>query len=365
MIQKALLAIWVFSLLSGWAGAQQENPKRPPTSIPQPKIPTDLYITITGKIITDTPRQPDWTIQVRLEGISRELVAVAHTNGNGDFVFRGVKVERNQIYYLVVEEEGFEPIRQDLRERIELTRGGNVTLFLRTNPVTVGQQRKGDGFSNVVNYRQLQAEIPKKATEEYEKALKESSKGNYSKVIEHLEKALDLAPDFLEAHNKLGVQYAGLGRFQDAENSFTRTRELDPNGSRPLINLGSLYFQQGQMQSDAGQTEEAQDNFQKAADLLEEALRLQPLSATASYFLGATLYKIGSYERAESMLHRALELDEEMDDVRLMLLNVYTKQQRYDAAMEQLMSYLQKNPESPRRAALESLKEQIERALNR
>src|SRR5262249_37253475 len=145
--------------------------------------------------------------------------------------------------------------------------------------------------------------------DEYEKGLKESSKGNRAKAAESLERALKMAPDFYEAQHSLGIVYISLQKYDQAETAFLRARELSPKAAEPLFNLGTLYYQRGETQSDAGLSDEATATFKKAAEFLEESIRRNPLSSSAHWYLGAALYKIGSYDEAETTLKRALELD--------------------------------------------------------
>ena len=209
--------------------------------------------------------------------------------------------------------------------------------------------------------KQLQAKIPGKAVDEYKKALRESTAGNYGKAVERLERAVKLVGDYFEAQNNLGAQYLRLQRYREAEVAFERARDLNPGAAEPLVNLGTLYYQQGEIQADAGKAEEATDHFGKAVGFLEDAIRQNPLSASAHNTLGAALYKTASYERSESVLLRALELDSNLSEVQLMLVNVYAKQNRFDKALEQANLYLQKNPKGPQRPALEKIKEQLEK----
>jgi predicted Zn-dependent protease len=61
-------------------------------------------------------------------------------------------------------------------------------------------------------------------------------------------------------------------------------------------------------------------------------------------------------DRAEVALKKALELAPKMFQVRLMLANVYLKQQRYDNLMEQLDRYLAENPNGDQRPAVEEMR---------
>ena len=48
-----------------------------------------------------------------------------------------------------------------------------------------------------------------------------------------------------------------------------------------------------------------------------------------------------------------------------MLLNVYARQTRYEAALEQAVAFLEENPDSPQHPAIERVKSQLETALGR
>jgi len=63
-------------------------------------------------------------------------------------------------------------------------------------------------------------------------------------------------------------------------------------------------------------------------------------------------------------LQRAIELDDQMHEVRLMLVNVFMKQQRYQEVLDQLGAYVENNPDSPQVEAVMNMKGKIEKALN-
>jgi tetratricopeptide (TPR) repeat protein len=285
------------------------------------------------------------------------LLGLAYADSNGEFTFERSMLA--QTVYAIVKIEGFKPYRERIfNDFAGSSSSGFLTIFLeRESTVTVPRK---DGI--VVDLKQLRAKIPGRAVDEYEKALKESSKGNQAKAAEGLERAVKLAPDFYEAQYSLGIQYIGLEKYDQAETALLRARDLSPKAPEPLSNLGRLYYQRGESQSVAGLSEEATTTFKKAADALEESIRGNPLSSSAHAFLGAALYKMGSYDDAETTLKRALELDANEQNAQLMLVNVYTKSGRYDEALEQINIFLAKNPKSPQRATVEAIKEKIEKA---
>ena len=342
--------------------APQPAPRQPtPTPTPQPSPTQNQPLRIRGRIIADAHTTfPQ--LEVRIETDGGQPIGFAYTNSDGEFNYQGngsFGFEQN--IYVVVNLEGFKPYRERLNGIFGIGGfDGIVTIFLeRENTIKV----PGRNGSAVVDLKQLRAKIPGKAVDEYEKALKESTKGNYAKAVDGLQRAIKLAPDFYEAQHSLGIQYLAMQRYEDAENPLLKARDLSPKAAEPLINLGTLYYQRGESQADAGQKEKALADFQKAAELLDQSINRDPLSPSAHLYLGAALYKTGSYERAESVLKRGLELNPNLNDARLTLINVYTKQARLDEALEQVNLFLEKNPKAPQRPSLENIKKQIENVL--
>ena len=286
-------------------------------------------------------------------------MAYAYAGEGGDFEFPALNLDPFQLYNLIAEVEGFKPVRQTLNIGRETVFAPRITIFLEPDIADSDEDNK---VGSVISVKELTVKIPDKATDEYKKARKESAEGNYSKAVEHLERALKLAPDYYEARNSVGAQYLRLQRFRDAEKAFERAQSLSPEADEPLINLGSLYFQEGQVQSNSGK-EEAAATFQKAVGFLQEAIRKNPQSVIAHQYLGTALYKTGSYDQAEPMLRRALELDSGLTEAEFTLLNVYTRQGRYTEALQQIDSFLKRNPKTTQRGALEKLRQQIETAL--
>jgi len=339
----------------------QPQPRQPnvnPMPQPTPNIQNET-LNIRGRIITGVRGLDSPIVEVRFESEGGQPIGFAYANSDGEFSFQRNGISLDQTIYVLVNIEGYKPYRDRVYGGF---RGegfdGFVNIFLERETATVDKSG-----ATIVDLKQLRAKIPGKAVDEFEKALKESSKGNRGKAVDGFQRAIKLAPDFYEAHHSLALQLIALEKYDDAETALTKARDLSPKAAEPLINLGTLYYQRGQSQSDAGHSEEADVTYNKAADFLEEAIRRNPLSASAHGYLGATLYKLAEYEMAEASLKRSLELDANQENPRLMLVNVYTKVARYSDALEQINMFLSKNPKAPQRPSLENIKQQIEKAL--
>ncbi len=340
--------------------APQPQPRQPTPQPAQPTMPND-GITIRGRIIGGVRGFDANIVEVRFEMEGGQPIGFAYANSDGEFTFQKNGINVDQTLYVVVNVDGYKPYRDRIYGGFGRSSfDGFINVFLEREDKVIEK-----GGAAIVDLKQLRAKIPGKAVDEYEKALKESTKGNRGKAVEGLQRAIKLAPDFYEAQHTLAIQYLALQKYDDAEAALTRARDLSPKAAEPLINLGTLYYQRGEAQADSGHPEDAAATYQKAADFLEEAIRRNPLSASAHGYFGAALYKLASYDRAETSLKRALELDGDQENARLMLINVYTKSARYSEALEQANIFITKNPKAPQRPALESIKQQIEKALTK
>ncbi len=336
-----------------------------------------VVATFVGKVFADG-RPVSSTIPIRLERQDSSLIGYAFTLGSQDFVFRYVSLRAYEKSYLVVNEPGFKELRyafdlNDLRFDPLAKLYFNSSMF-ELDLESLPKEKTGLDPSTgpkVVDVRQISNPIADKAQQERNLAIEDLAKGDAETAVIHLEKAVELAPEYYDAVNKLGAEYLKAGRYEKAEGMLNRARALNPKDPVPLTNLGTLYFQEGERLSSAdggaadGGLKSGGESFRKAVEVLESALQLDPQAPRINFYLGTALYRIGDYVRAESLLRNALTLNQEMQDARLSLLNLYIRQKQYDAALEQISIYLDANPPPPQRQQGERRRTQIEAVLSR
>ena len=93
-------------------------------------------------------------------------------------------------------------------------------------------------------------------------------------AIAHLEKAIANYPNFVSAHNALGIAYEDLERTEEAKAEFEAAAALDGKFAQPFVNLGKLYLAQKDFAA-------AQLNLQKAASLRPTDAKLLTVLAYA------------------------------------------------------------------------------------
>jgi len=169
-----------------------------------------------------------------------------------------------------------------------------VWPLMTYNPAfaTSPSPRPATSSGPIVSVGHLRHRVPKSANKAYERASKFARANDVGRAAMELESAIALDPEFGEAHAELGVQYARLGRYREAEAEFLRTTELIPYDPLPHTNLAWVELQFRDLAA--------------AERSLRCAIQLSPANAMASMLLGLVL--LGAPEtQAEGIRH--LEYD--------------------------------------------------------
>jgi len=323
---------------------------------------------MSGQVFADG-RPIDKIVEVRLEGQDQSEAATAFTHGSYRFTFRNIILNIDQNYSVFIRAPGFKELRQHLNMNDFMPDSANPQVYhfsgsIMLNLESLPPEPDDKSGPKVVDAKQLAAEISNEAHREYDLGSKAAAAGDSKQALAHLEKAVELAPSFYDALNKLGVEYLKVRQYRKAEPVLEKARALNPNDPLPLTNLGILYLQEGESLSAARDAvpDAAKASYSKAVGEFEKVTALGPLSPQVGFYFGNVLYRLSEYERAESMLIKTLSIDSGMHEARLTLISIYMRQMRYKKALEQINAYLEANRDSPLKEKLEDLKNQIEGA---
>ncbi len=114
-------------------------------------------------------------------------------------------------------------------------------------------------------------------------------------AIQCIERAVEIKPNWPEAHSDLGNAYISQGRRAEAIACYREAVNLDPAFAYGYYNLGNALFEEGRL-------DEAACHFERAAEL-------KPDLAGAHYNLGMVLMNQGKLDQAGACYQRAIELD--------------------------------------------------------
>jgi tetratricopeptide (TPR) repeat protein len=263
----------------------------------------------------------------------------------------------------------------------------------------------------VLDVAALDANVPEAARAAYQEGMELIVKGQSAAGIESLKRAVGLYPQFLRAHNDLGVAYLQLNRLDEAADAFTRALAINSRFSYARLNLGITLNRQGKHAEaaalletlfkenptlpgvrvnytdalyDAGRLPEAAkllraglDDFllkeSEKADLhyrlgrvlsreeklpeaikeLQQAIELEPTAYNAHLLLGGDLLSLKRLPEAERALHRAYQLGgSSAGHAQLLLGQLYFGQQKYDLALRAFEQYLADVPDAQNAAQI-------------
>lgn len=195
------------------------------------------------------------------------------------------------------------------------------------------------------------------AVKEYEAGLRDSLKQKHDSAIAHYGKAVKAAPGFFDVFLQLGFAHRELNNGSEAEKACRRAVEIRPNSGEALTALG------GALLDRAGSAPAPNPVDEESVGILQRAVARTPWSSLALYFLGSALFKQNRFDEAETALRESLIQDKPNHEARLMLVNIFMKQRRYQEALDQLSEYLTAVPDSPQRPSVERMRTQIQDAL--
>jgi tetratricopeptide (TPR) repeat protein len=180
----------------------------------------------------------------------------------------------------------------------------------------------------------------------------------------HLRRALELHPEYEDAHRNLGNALLAEGRLDEAIDQYSKALEIKPDFPQAHYSLGIALFRKGQVDAAIDELQKAlqlvpgyaaahatlgdaflqQGHPDRAVAEYQRALDIQPDLAAFHLNLGTVLFQEGRMEEAASQYRRALELQPEFAAAHYDLGNILLGQGKVEEAMSHYRKALEKQP---------------------
>jgi len=141
------------------------------------------------------------------------------------------------------------------------------------------------------------------------------------------QRALEINPNYSDAHKMNSYYLTAMGRFDDALKEMTRAQELDPLNLEKIAGSGEVLYHQRR--------------YDQAIEQYRKALEMDPNSGFVHWALGRTLLAQGKYDAAVAELKKSIPLSGESPDEPAELARAYALSGRRDEArkiLEELKS---------------------------
>lgn len=278
--------------------------------------------------------EPPAVASVSLFRVTSPFTVSTLSDDEGRFTFK--KLEPGA-YTVAV----FIPSQGEARQTIEI---GPGTADARQR-VTMKIRLKDSDFvygdptrrRHAVSAKQLS--IPEKAVHEYEDAQKDLARNDSEAATKHLERAVELAPQFAVAWNNLGTIAYQTRKYARAEECFRESLRQDPTAYEPLVNLGGVLINLHKLD--------------EAYDFNLHAVLTRPNDALANSQLGMTYFGLATFDLAEKYFRKAVQLDPaHFSHPQLFLAEIHLRRGDTRAAADDLEDFLHHHPDWPEAAKM-------------
>jgi tetratricopeptide (TPR) repeat protein len=175
-----------------------------------------------------------------------------------------------------------------------------------------------------------QLRIPSKAVKEFERARKAFQSGDIRTSADHLQKAVQIYPDFIDAHNALGLRFIQIGEYQKALAELEIALSLNPRSAQTHQDLSLAFL--------------LLNRYHEAEDQARQALDFDPQPPAPRYFLARAL--IGQGRVTPEAIQMLRQSENAFPNASLVLAQIHFVAGQTDQVITDLQHYLRK-PEDP------------------
>ena len=214
-------------------------------------------------------------LRVQLQDALGGTIQESTPNGEGKLQFTVCSdgSYRLRVTGLTVEEALVEDLQPGRGDRMV-----NVTLHHK------GVKPEPNGPNRTVSARDLH--IPRKAQQQLDRGDSALRQDKLELAGSHYAKAIEIYPEFAQAHNNLGIVLMRQGKKDEGRAAFERALTIDPQYAPAQLNLAKIAFDE--------------KRFLQSFDLSRQALKTEPLNTSALFVATESAFFTGDYQQTIS-----------------------------------------------------------------
>ena len=293
---------------------------------------------ISGQLRYSAGGAPAADVVVRLDQLSGGFVNEVRTDRLGKFKITNLSPVQ---YQIIIRHPGYQEISREVN--LVMQASEYLQLQLVEEPRNTPTKAALMGVINV--------NVPPEARKEYEQGESLSQGGDSKKMadaISHFERAVQLAPDYVEAKLKLGTAYMDLGEWAKAEKVLVAATQAHPQEPNLVFALGELFLQQ--------------KRTKEAETALNRGLSLEPRSWMGHYTLGRLYWNGSELVKAARQVAIALQLNPNFAEAHLLAGNIFLRARKSVDAQAEFEEYLRLAPNGKYARETKGLVEEIKKA---
>jgi len=155
-------------------------------------------------------------------------------------------------------------------------------------------------------------------------------KDDFDQAYQRFTRAIQISPDFAEAHAGLGWYYFKTGNLQQSELELEKALQLKPDFKLAYVDLGDVYMQKGE--------------FKKAKKFYTRAIKLGVDDEDMWNNLGILYAQLGDLDKAVSFYQKAIAKNKNFAESHYGLAFIYYKHGRLEQSLRQVNLLLQIDP---------------------
>ena len=268
---------------------------------------------VSGQVRLAESGLPAQRIPIRLERFGGGIVDQIDTDSNGRFRFPNLP---RGYYRVIVNTPGFRSTQQD----------ADLQVVFRAH---LSFELVADNASaSIVDV--IDARAPAPARQELIKGRQALSQKNIDEAIPHFRRAIELYPDFFDAHLLLGTAHMDQREWADAQHAFERALQLRPDNASVMVRLGTAQWRQ--------------KNYADAEKNLLAGLKIDDKLWLGHFTLARLYLDMNDVVKAGIETGKTLQLKPDFAEAHLLAGNILLRLNQQERALLEYQEYLRLEP---------------------